>query len=153
MGAHRPGDGQPRVLRHPGAGPSRTDGWASTGGGYFDYFGGNGGRARPKNASYYSFNVLLPQGGHWHVVVLNSACGDFNNPPRWVTPSCALTGAMANWLRADLAADTARCELAIFHEPAFATPAPWGQEGDADPVVDDGGPRRRPGCQRPQPRL
>lgn len=110
----------------PGAGPSRTDGWASTGGGYYDYFGGNGGRARPKNASYYSFNVLLPQGGHWHVVVLNSACGDYNNPPRWVTPSCALTGAMENWLRADLDADTARCELAIFHEPAFATPAPWG---------------------------
>jgi hypothetical protein len=41
----------------PGQGPSRTDGWASTGGGYFDYFGG---RARPSNASYYSFDVLLP---------------------------------------------------------------------------------------------
>ena len=33
---------------------------------------------------------------------------------------------MLNWLRADLDADRARCELAIFHEPAFATPAPWG---------------------------
>ena len=54
----------------PGAGPSRTNGWASTGGGYYDYFGGNGGWARPNNASYYSFNVLLAQGGHWHVVVL-----------------------------------------------------------------------------------
>ena len=60
------------------------------------------------------------------MVVLNSACGDYNNPPAWVTPSCGLTGAMENWLRADLDADTARCELAIFHEPAFATPAPWG---------------------------
>lgn len=98
-------------------------GWASTGGGYFDYFGGNGGRARPDNASYYSFNVLLPQGGHWHVVVLNSACGKYANPPAWVTPSCTLTGAMLNWLRADLAADNARCELVVFHEPAFATRA------------------------------
>jgi hypothetical protein len=103
-----------------------TSGWASTGGGYFDYFGGDGGRARPRNASYYSFNILLPQGGHWHIVVLNSACGDYSNPPAWVTPSCALTGAMANWLRADLAADTARCELVMFHQPAFATPAPFG---------------------------
>jgi hypothetical protein len=110
----------------PGQGPSRTSGWASTGGGYFDYFGGNGGRARPANASYYSFDVLLPQGGHWHVVVLNSACGDYNNPPLWVTPSCSLTGAMLTWLRADLDADRARCELVMFHEPAFATPAPWG---------------------------
>jgi len=110
----------------PGAGPSRTNGWASTGGGYYDYFGGNGGRARPANASYYSFNVLLPQGGSWHVVVLNSACGDYNNPPLWVTPSCTLTGAMENWLRADLDANRARCELVVFHEPAFATPAPFG---------------------------
>ena len=59
-------------------------------------------------------------------MVLNSACGDYNNPPAWVTPSCTLTGAMLNWLRADLDADRARCELVVFHEPAFATPAPWG---------------------------
>lgn len=32
--------------------------------GYFTYFGA---RARPSGASYYSFNVLLPTDGHWHV--------------------------------------------------------------------------------------
>jgi hypothetical protein len=100
-------------------GNGANSGWAATGGGYFDYWGS---RARPSAASYYSFNVNLPGGGHWHVVVLNSACGRYAKPPQWYTPSCALNGAMEDWLRADLAADDADCELAVFHEPAFATP-------------------------------
>ena len=104
-------------------GDGANSGWAATGGGYFDYWGT---RARPSAASYYSFNVNLPAGGHWHVVVLNSACGNYANPPAWVTPSCALDGAMEDWLRADLAADDALCELAVFHEPAFATHASHG---------------------------
>ena len=62
----------------------------------------------PTTPATTPFNVILPQGGHWHVVVLNSACGDYNNPPAWVTPSCTLTAAMLNWLRADLDADRAR---------------------------------------------
>lgn len=104
-------------------GNGSNSGWAATGGGYFDYWGS---RARPSAASYYSFNVSLPAGGHWHVIVLNSACGRYANPPAWTTPSCALDGAMEDWLRADLAADNADCELAVFHEPAFATHASHG---------------------------
>lgn len=104
-------------------GNGKNSGWAATGGGYFDYWGS---RARPSAASYYSFNVNLPGGGHWHVVVLNSACGRYANPPAWITPSCALDGAMEDWLRADLAADDGECELAVFHEPAFATHASHG---------------------------
>jgi acid phosphatase type 7 len=104
-------------------GNGANSGWASTGGGYFDYWGS---RARPSAASYYSFDVNLPGGGHWHVIVLNSACGRYANPPAWTTPSCALDGAMEDWLRADLAADNAECELAVFHEPAFATHASHG---------------------------
>ena len=104
-------------------GNGANSGWAATGGGYFDYWGS---RARPSAASYYSFNVNLPGGGHWHVIVLNSACGRYANPPAWTTPSCALDGAMEDWLRADLAADDADCELAVFHEPAFATHASHG---------------------------
>jgi hypothetical protein len=104
-------------------GNGTNSGWAATGGGYFDYWGS---RARPSAASYYSFNVNLPGGKHWHVVVLNSACGRYANPPAWTTPSCALDGAMEDWLRADLAADDADCELAVFHEPAFATHASHG---------------------------
>jgi acid phosphatase type 7 len=46
-------------------GNGTNSGWAATGGGYFDYWGS---RARPSAASYYSFNVNLPGGKHWHVV-------------------------------------------------------------------------------------
>ena len=88
--------------------------------GYFTYFGA---KARPSGASYYSFNVLLPTGGHWHVIVLNSNCSE------WApAPGCGLTQAMENWVRADLAADNARCELAVWHEPAFGTNVPFGQK-------------------------
>jgi acid phosphatase type 7 len=104
-------------------GNGTNSGWAATGGGYFDYWGS---RARPSAASYYCFNVNLPGGKHWHVIVLNSACGRYANPPAWTTPSCALDAAMEDWLRADLAADDADCELAVFHEPAFATHASHG---------------------------
>lgn len=92
-----------------------NDGWAATGGGYFDYWGA---KARPSGASYYSFEVNLPGGGSWHVVVLNSYC---TYPP---APRCDSTSAQAEWLRSDLAAHPARCTLAAFHEPLFATRAP-----------------------------
>jgi len=72
--------------------------------------------------SYYSFDVNLPSGGHAHVVALNSGCGTWPYP----SPSCARFSPMVNWLRADLAADNARCELVVFHEPAFATYAGHG---------------------------
>jgi hypothetical protein len=71
--------------------------------------------------SYYSFTVNLPSGGHTHIVVLNSGCGSYPQP----TPSCGRYDPMVNWMRNDLAADNARCELVVFHEPAFATQAPW----------------------------
>jgi hypothetical protein len=35
---------------------------------------------------------------------------------------------MENWLRADLAADNALCDLAVWHEPAFGTNVPFGQK-------------------------
>jgi acid phosphatase type 7 len=99
-----------------------NSGWASTGGGYFDYYGN---RARPGSASYYWFHVNLPAGGRWLVVVLNSACGDYDNPPEWHTPLCTTDSAQANWLRSVLAANQhIRCIMAVFHEPRFATAAP-----------------------------
>jgi acid phosphatase type 7 len=96
-------------------GNGSNDGWAATGGGYFDYWGA---KARPAAASYYSFDVNLPAGGRWHVVVLNSFCV---YPP---APLCTSTSAQANWLRSDLAAHPTLCTLAVFHEPLFATRAP-----------------------------
>jgi acid phosphatase type 7 len=108
-----------------GSGPT-TDGWAATGGGYFDYWGA---KARPSAASYYSFDVVLPDGSRWHVVVLNSYC-------RSPGPLCTASSGQANWLRSDLAAHPTRCTLAVFHEPLFATRAPHAGKAAMRPLWD-----------------
>jgi hypothetical protein len=114
-----------------GGGPT-TDGWAATGGGYFDYWGV---KARPSAASYYSFDVVLPDGNRWHVVVLNSYC-------RSPGPLCTASSGQASWLRADLAAHRTTCTLAVFHEPLFATRAPHAGKAAMQPLwqlMVDGG--------------
>jgi len=108
-------------------GNGANDGWAATGGGYFDYWGA---KARPSAASYYSFGVNLPGGGSWHVVVLNSFCV---YPP---APLCSASSAQANWLRSDLAAHPTPCTLAVFHEPLFATRAPHAGKAAMRPLWD-----------------
>jgi hypothetical protein len=105
---------------------STTDGWAATGGGYFDYWGA---KARPSAASYYSFDVVLPDGNRWHVVVLNSYC---QSPG----PLCTASSGQANWLRSDLAAHPTKCTLAAFHEPFFATKAPHAGKAAMRPLWD-----------------
>lgn len=71
--------------------------------GYYGYFGANAG---PSGQGYYSYNV-----GAWHVVSLNSNI------------SMAAGSAQEQWLRADLAASTARCTLAYWHHPLFTSGA------------------------------
>jgi hypothetical protein len=70
--------------------------------GFFRYFD-----ARiPRNAGYYSYNV-----GAWHIVALNSYNG--------LTPPAA----ELEWLKADLAADHHRCQLAYWHHPRWSSGA------------------------------
>ncbi|HEY6074642.1 MAG TPA: metallophosphoesterase, partial [Anaerolineales bacterium] len=71
--------------------------------GYFSYFGSAAGLSR---RGYYSFNA-----GGWHIVSLNSE----NN----------LT-AQTQWLKADLAANRAKCSLAYWHQPLFTSGAVHG---------------------------
>ena len=68
---------------------------------YFDYFGFNAG---PHGLGYYSFNL-----GAWHLVALNS------------NVAVSAGSAQAAWLRADLAANRARCTLAYWHHPRFSS--------------------------------
>ena len=68
--------------------------------GYFSYFGAAAGEP---GKGWYSFDV-----GSWHVVALNSNCG---------IVGCDAGSEQAQWLRADLAASTARCTAAFFHHP------------------------------------
>jgi hypothetical protein len=74
--------------------------------GHFDYYGESAAGDRTKG--YYSYDL-----GSWHVVVLNSN----------ITASA--TSAQVAWLRADLAASTKRCTIAMWHHPRFSS----GQHG------------------------
>lgn len=85
--------------------------------GYFGYFGGAAGEP---GKGWYSYDL-----GSWHVVVLNSNCG---NVP------CADDGEQVRWLRADLAAHPASCTLAYWHHPRWSD-GEHGDDGDVAPFV------------------
>ncbi len=82
--------------------------------GYFTYFGG---RASPDDPActasckgYYSYDI-----GGWHIVAVNSECSESG------VGGCSATSAQGKWLKADLAAHPARCTLAYWHRPYWAS--------------------------------
>jgi hypothetical protein len=76
--------------------------WDYTGGGpYFAYFGASAG---PAGRGYYSYDL-----GAWHVISLNSEV------------AAGAGSAQYEWLKADLAASTADCTLAMWHRPLFSS--------------------------------
>ncbi|MEP6639409.1 MAG: metallophosphoesterase [Chloroflexota bacterium] len=82
--------------------------------GYLGYFGS---RAGPADTSWYSYAL-----GPWHVIVLDSDCSSVGG--------CGPDSPQGRWLASDLAASTARCTLAIWHQPRFSS----GEHGN-DPSV------------------
>jgi hypothetical protein len=74
---------------------------------YFEYFGELAGG--PQGQGYYSFDI-----GDWHAVALNSNI------------SVSASSSQVTWLRADLAANRARCTIAYWHHPLFTS----GPDGD-----------------------
>ena len=79
--------------------------------GYYDYFNGPGrltGPAGDRDRGYYSFDM-----GAWHFIALNSNCRDVGG--------CQAGSPQEVWLRVDLQASDARCTLAYFHHPLFAS--------------------------------
>jgi acid phosphatase type 7 len=78
--------------------------------GYYGYFGEAAGSAEK---GYYSYDL-----GDWHVVSLNSMCGnaagEFRQPG-----GCGPGSPMVDWLERDLAANPKACTLATFHHPLF----------------------------------
>jgi hypothetical protein len=83
----------------------------------FDYWGDH---LAPNQTTWYPLNVNLPSGGHWRILVLDSNCGTWRPQP-----TCGRYDPMANFIRSALSNDNARCELLVWHEPAFATRAPY----------------------------
>ncbi len=79
---------------------------------YFRYFGAAAGDPA---RGYYSFNL-----GAWHLIALNSNCGEVGG--------CDVGSAQERWLRADLASSTSRCTLAYWHHPRWTS----GRSTDGD---------------------
>ena len=75
---------------------------SATADGAFDYFGA---RAGPRGLGYYSFDL-----GAWHIIVLNDNLG--------FVP-IAVGSPQDQWLVNDLAANTRKCILAMWHTPLF----------------------------------
>jgi hypothetical protein len=73
--------------------------------GYFNYFGAVAGDT---DKGYYSYDV-----GAWHVIVLNSSCGEIGG--------CRQNSPQGQWLQADLAANPSVCSLAYWHKPLFSS--------------------------------
>jgi len=73
--------------------------------GYFNYFGSAAGNS---GQGYYSYDI-----GTWHLIALNSNCGDAGG--------CSATSPQGKWLAADLAAHSNYCTLAYWHIPLFSS--------------------------------
>jgi len=85
---------------------------------YFEYFGTAAGD--PKHG-YYSYEL-----GTWHVVVLNSECGDVGG--------CNASSPQVKWLKDDLAAHPVACTLAYWHKPLFSSGSAHGNDLEMKPL-------------------
>lgn len=94
------------VLSRTSPSPGNHDYFTPGASGYFGFFGS---RAGSGNAGYYSYNL-----GGWHVISLNSNC-------EAIPGGCAAGSPQEQWLRNDLATNSARCTLAYWHHPRFSS--------------------------------
>jgi hypothetical protein len=86
--------------------------------GYYGYFGAAAGQP---GKGWYSYDL-----GAWHVVVLNSNCASIGG--------CGAGSAQEQWLRADLAASSARCTVAMWHHPRFNSGRTHGNNMEVAPL-------------------
>ena len=84
--------------------------------GYFTYFGT---RAGPVGKGYYSWDL-----GGWHMIALNS---EIDLTPR---------SEQVLWLKRNLARTAARCTLAYWHVPRFASGSGHGSDDSLIPIWD-----------------
>ncbi len=122
-----PSAGNHEYLTSGGTGCDATNTGAA---GYFNYFGAAAG---VQGKGYYSFDV-----GSWHLIALNSNCGNVGG--------CSSNSPQGTWLRADLAAHTNMCTLAFWHIPVWssggraasnmATPTSLLYNANADLILD-----------------
>ncbi|MCW2927018.1 MAG: Alkaline phosphatase [Thermoleophilia bacterium] len=95
-------------------------------GGYFEYFGRTAGKP---GAGYYSFDL-----GRWHLIALNSNCGELD--------VCGEDSDQVRWLRRDLAKHPTACALAFWHHPRFSSGRRHGGDDSVSTLwrtLDDAG--------------
>jgi hypothetical protein len=78
--------------------------------GYFGYFGA---KAGDPSKGYYSYNL-----GAWHILAINSNCVQVGG--------CNTNSPQESWVRADLAATSAKCVLAYWHHPFYSSAVSGG---------------------------
>ena len=76
--------------------------------GYFGYFGLN---ANDGGTSYYSYDI----NSYWHVVNLDSECEEA------LLGGCDVGSAQELWLKADLAANSTKNVIALWHKPRYSS--------------------------------
>ena len=111
--SYDPSWGRVKPITHPAVGNHEyltsggTDCNAANAGaaGYFKYFGSAAGQ---QGQGYYSFDI-----GTWHIIALNSNCGDAGG--------CSATSPQGLWLANDLKTHTNFCTLAFWHIPLFSS--------------------------------
>ena len=86
--------------------------------GYYGYFGASAG---DPTKGYYSYEL-----GSWHVIAINSNCGEVGG--------CEKDSTQEQWLRADLAANLSMCTLAYWHHPRFSSGSEHGNTADMQPI-------------------
>jgi hypothetical protein len=89
--------------------------------GYFNYFGKI---AEETSHGYYSFNL-----GSWHIIALNSQCGEVGG--------CQKGSQQEQWLRNDLQKNSSKCILAYWHSPLFSSGDEHGNDLAMKPFWDD----------------
>ncbi|WP_436497170.1 CBM96 family carbohydrate-binding protein [Actinokineospora sp. HUAS TT18] len=95
--------------------PGNHDYYSTGAAPYYAYFGANAG---PSGRGYYSYDL-----GSWHIVSLNSET------------SMAAGSAQEQWLRADLAATSKTCLMAMWHKPRFTSSGHHAPELSTGPLV------------------
>ena len=94
-----PSWGRHRARIHPAPGNHEYESPDATP--YYAYFGTAAG---PAGRGYYSFDV-----GRWHIISLNS------------NVAAGSGSAQEQWLRGDLASNSAKCTLAFWHHPLYSS--------------------------------
>ena len=85
--------------------PGNHEYYTSGASGYFAYWGDRAGR---KSEGWYRFDL-----GNWHLISLNSNCGQIGG--------CGRGSAQEQWLKHDLESNTGKCVVAYWHDPRFSS--------------------------------